>query len=94
MTRSFAVLVSSVCLFLGMCGFLITASDCYSSIRAGVISIFMSALAWGYLNMVNKKPVGVWLTLYRTGITVAGAIVVFAIWRIVGAMQATGCQVG
>lgn len=52
----------------------------------------MSALAWGYLNMVNKKPVGVWLALYRTGITVAGAIVGFAIWRIVGAMQATGCQ--
>ncbi|MEP0917079.1 hypothetical protein NC981_09625 [Leptolyngbya sp. DQ-M1] len=94
MTRSFAALVSLVCLFLGSCGFLITTSDCYGSIRAGVISIFMSALAWGYLKLVNEKPIGFWLTLYRSGVAIAGTIVVFAVWRILGAVQTTGCQLG
>lgn len=54
----------------------------------------MSALAWGYLNMVNEKPIGFWLMLYRSGIAVAGTIVLFALGRILGAVQATGCQLG
>jgi len=54
----------------------------------------MSALAWGYLNLVNEKPVGFWLMLYRGGIVIAGTIVLFAIGRIVSAMQTTGCQIG
>jgi hypothetical protein len=94
MTRSFAALVSLICLFLGSCGFLITASDCAGSIRAGVTSIFMSALAWGYLKQANEKPIGFWLNLYRTGMIVAGAIVLFALGRIIGALQGVGCPVG
>lgn len=93
MTRSFAALVSLVCLFLGSCGFLVTTSDCYGSIRAGVISILMSALAWGYLKMVNEKPIGFWLMLYRSGIVIAGTIALFAIGRIIGAVQTAGCQI-
>ncbi len=53
----------------------------------------MSALAWGYLKMVNEKPIGFWLLLYRSGIIVAGTIALFAIGRIIGAVQTTGCQV-
>ncbi|MBW4443661.1 MAG: hypothetical protein KME10_21000 [Plectolyngbya sp. WJT66-NPBG17] len=94
MTRSFAALVSLVCLFLGSCGFLVTTSDCYGSIRAGITSILMSAMAWAYLKLVNEKPVGFWLMLYRSGIAIAGTIVLFAVGRIIGAVQITGCQLG
>jgi hypothetical protein len=94
MTRSFAAMVGLICLFLGSCGFLVTASDCSGSIRAGVTSIMMSALAWGYLKQANEKPVGFWLSLYRTGVVVASAIVLFAIGRIIGALQGVGCGVG
>lgn len=86
-------MVGLICLFLGSCGFLVTASDCSGSIRAGVTSIMMSALAWGYLKQANEKPVGFWLSLYRGGIAIAGAIVLFALWRIFGAMQGIGCAV-
>jgi hypothetical protein len=94
MTRSFAAMVSLICLFLGSCSFLVIASDCAGSIRAGVTSIMMSALAWGYLQQANEKPVGFWLSLYRMGVTIAGAIVLFGAWRIVGALQGVGCPVG
>jgi hypothetical protein len=94
MTRSFAAMVSLICLFLGSCGFLVTTADCHGSIRAGVTSMLMSALAWGYLKMVNEKPIGFWLMLYRSGIAIAGTIAVFAIGRIIGAVQTTGCQLG
>ncbi|GAP94951.1 hypothetical protein NIES2104_14700 [Leptolyngbya sp. NIES-2104] len=58
------------------------------------MSILMSALAWGYLNLVNEKPIGAWLLMYRSGIAIAGTIVFFALGRILGAVQATGCQIG
>ncbi|BAS59125.1 hypothetical protein LBWT_50940 [Leptolyngbya boryana IAM M-101] len=87
-------MVGLICLFLGSCGFLVTASDCSGSIRAGVTSIMMSALAWGYLKQANEKPVGFWLNLYRTGVVIASAIVLFAIGRIIGALQGVGCAVG
>jgi hypothetical protein len=54
----------------------------------------MSAIGWGYLKMVNEKPIGFWLMLYRGGIAIAATIVLFAIGRIVGAVQTTGCQLG
>lgn len=52
----------------------------------------MSAIAWGYLKQANEKPVGFWLSLYRSGVLAAGAIVVFAITRIVTSLQGVGCQ--
>ncbi|BAU13797.1 hypothetical protein LEP3755_43390 [Leptolyngbya sp. NIES-3755] len=93
MTRTFAALVSFVCLFLASCSFLVTTSDCYGSIRAGVMGVLMSGLAWGYLNLVNEKPIGVWRLMYRSGIFVAGTIALFALGRIIGAVQTTGCQI-
>jgi hypothetical protein len=94
MTRSFSAMVGLICLFLGSCGFLVTTSDCSGSIRASVTSIMMSAIAWGYLKQANEKPVGFWLTLYRTGMVIASAIVLVSIGRIVGATQGIGCPIG
>lgn len=54
----------------------------------------MSALAWGYLRLVNEKPIGAWLFLYRSGSAIAGTIALFAIGRIISTVQATGCQLG
>ncbi len=87
-------MVSLICLFLGSCSFWVITADCHGSIRASVTSILMSAIAWGYLNLVNEKPIGFWLMLYRGGIAVAGTIAVLAIGRIIGAVQTTGCQLG
>ena len=56
------------------------------------MSVLMSALAWGYLKMVNETPVGFWLMLYRGGIAISGAIALLAVGRIISAVQSTGCQ--
>lgn len=93
MTRSFAALVSYVCLLLGTCGLFVTVTNCSGMIRSSVVSIFMSALAWGYLKQANEEPIGFWVTLYRSGVVIAGSIVLFAISRIVSSMQGVGCQI-
>jgi hypothetical protein len=92
MSRTFSAYCGLIALFLGSCGLLVTVTNCAGMIRASIVSILMSAIAWSYLKQANEIPIGFWLNLYRSGLVVAVAIIGFAITRIISSLQGVGCQ--